>query len=168
MNLNHVTSFSLPTLLTLLFCLPALAADPDTSAPTAPHAGKGLMLVSQNEIDALPKDTPVAWSTTPTSPDGPAIEISSPTHNGTYAGPFPIKVAFLPGPKGHEVDIASLKLEYKKAWGIDITDRVRAFITGTVIDVEESELPAGRHTVEIQIADVADNLSRQIFTVTIK
>ena len=84
------------------------------------------------------------------------------------SGPFPIKVSFLPGPKGHDVDIETLKLEYKKAWGIDITDRVRDFVTGNVIDVEESELPSGRHTVEIEISDTEDNLSRQIFTVTVK
>ncbi len=127
-----------------------------------------LLLVSQSELDALPTDTVVAWSTKPTSPEGPLIEIASPIHNGTYEGPFPIKVEFLPGPKGYEVDIATLKLEYKKAWGIDITDRVRDFVTGTVIDVKESELPRGRHTVEIEIADTHKNLSRQIFTVTVK
>jgi hypothetical protein len=37
-----------------------------------------------------------------------------------------------------------------------------------VIDVKESELPTGRHTVEIEIADVEDNLSRKIFTVIVK
>ena len=130
--------------------------------------GNSLLLISQSELDALPLDTVVSWSSTPTSPDGPVIEIASPTHNVTYEGPFPIKVDFAPGPKGYDVDIRSLKLEYKKAWGIDITDRVRDFITGTTIDVQESELPHGRHTVEIEIADTAKNLSRQIFTVTVK
>ena len=142
-------------------------ADPDP--PNDPQASAGpLLLLSQSEIDALPLDTPVAWATKPTSDDGPRIEIDSPTHNGTYEGPFPIRVEFLPGPKGHEVDLDSLKLEYKKAWGIDITSRVRDYIEGTVIDVAESELPTGRHTVEVEIADVARNLSRRIFTVTIK
>ncbi|GEM_PF-2988350 len=133
-----------------------------------PAGGHALLLVSQTELDALPLDTPVAWGSKPTSADGPSIEIASPTHNGTYEGPFPIKVEFLPGPKGYAVDIASLKLEYKKAWGIDITDRVTDYITGTVIDVKESELPTGRHTIEIEIADVENNLSRKIFTVIVK
>lgn len=127
-----------------------------------------LLLITQDELDALPLDTVVSWSSKPTSPEGPTIEIVSPIHNGTYEGSFPIKVEFLPGPKGYEVDISSLKLEYKRAWGIDITDRVRDFITGTTIDVKKSELPSGRHTVEIEISDVAENLSRKIFTVTVK
>lgn len=132
------------------------------------NTSSSLLLVSQSELDALPMDTVVSWSSTPTSPEGPLIEIASPTHNGTYEGAFPIKVEFLPGPKGYEVDIETLKLEYKKAWGIDITDRVRDYVTGTVIDVKESELPSGRHTVEIEISDSKKNLSRQIFTVTVK
>ncbi len=163
-------SVSLSCLIAVQFLIAAsvsVAADPDPSDGSA--AGPApLLLVSQGEIAALPTDTPVAWGQKPTSPDGPRIEIDSPIHNGTYEGPFPIKVAFLPGPKGHEVDLDSLKLEYKKAWGIDITSRVRDYIAGTVIDVKESELPTGRHTVEVEIADVADNVSRQIFTVTIK
>jgi hypothetical protein len=138
-----------------------------STASAGPEGGP-LLLISQSELDALPLDTPVAWNSKPTSPEGPQIQIDSPTHNRTYEGPFPIKVEFLPGPKGHEVDISSLKIEYKKAWGIDITDRIREYITGTVIDVEETELPRGRHTVEIEIADTAENLSRQIFTVTVK
>ena len=137
-----------------------LKAQPEPSAP--------LILISQSELDALPMDTVVSWSTKPTSPEGPTIEIASPTNNATYEGSFPIKVDFRPGPKGYEVDIESLKLEYKKAWGIDITDRVREFITGAGIDVENSELPKGRHTVEIEIADIESNLSRRIFTVTVK
>lgn len=141
----------------------AIQADTDKAGAPAP-----LLLVSQSELDALPTDTPVAWGHKPSSPDGPKIQIASPTHNGTYEGPFPIKVEFLPGPKGYDVDIASLKLEYKKAWGIDITDRVRDYVSGTVIDVADSELPSGRHTVEIEIADVQENLSRQIFTITVK
>lgn len=137
-----------------------LKAKPPSAAP--------ILLVSQTELDALPLDTPVSWSSKPTSPEGPKIAIASPTNNGTYEGPFPIKVEFLPGPKGYAVDIDSLKLEYKKAWGIDITDRVRDYISGTAIDVENSELPSGRHTVEIEIADVKHNLSRQTFTVIVK
>ena len=137
-------------MLALLCCVPLAppshANDPippevieqvaDLKSEPAEH--RTLLLVSQSELDALPSDTPVAWSSKPTSPEGPEIAIASPTHNATYEGPFPIKVEFLPGPKGYEVDIASLKLEYNKAWGIDITDRVREFITGTVIDVKES------------------------------
>ena len=148
--------------------IPTEVMDQVAQLKSKPASSAPILLVSQTELDALPLDTPVAWSSKPTSPEGPTISIASPTHNATYEGPFPIKVEFLPGPKGYEVDISSLKLEYKKAWGIDITDRVRDYIQGSVIDVKESELPTGRHTVEIEIADVEHNLSRQTFTVIVK
>jgi hypothetical protein len=54
------------------------------------------------------------------------------------------------------------------AWGIDITDRVREYIHGNVIDVAESELPKGKHTIEIQIDDSAGHRSSRLFTVTVE
>jgi len=86
------------------------------------ESSRSLVLIRQSELDALPRDTPVSWNTKPTSPEGPMIEISSPTNNATYEGSFPIRVEFLPGPKGYEAELDSLKLEYKRAWGIGISD----------------------------------------------
>ncbi len=75
---------------------------------------------------------------------------------------------FVAGKSGKPVDMGSLKLEYKKAWGIDITSRVRDYIRGTTISMKEADLPAGRHSVEIFISDVADNRSSQVFTVVVE
>jgi hypothetical protein len=127
-----------------------------------------LMLVTETELSALPADVPVR-NVTPGHPaGGPVIRIDNPENQGIYTGPFPIRVEFLAGPKGFPVDMESLKLEYKRAWGIDITDRVRDYVAGTSIDVAESELPRGKHTVEIQISDTDGNRSQQHFTVTVK
>ena len=140
-----------------------------TGGPTAaePPDGAPLLLVSQDEIDALPSDVPVAWGKPQTSPDGPTIEIHSPEER-VYRGPFPISVEFSAGPAGYAVDMESLKLEYKKAWGIDITDRVVDYLVGNKIQVDDSELPKGRHTVEVQIRDVEKNLSIRLFTVIVE
>jgi hypothetical protein len=116
----------------------------------------------------MPRDTTVAWGTPKTDPNGPVIQIDSPKNGGVYKGPFPITVEFRDGPSGQPVDMDTLKLEYKVAWGIDITDKVREYIDGTQIDVAESALPEGRHTVEIQIEDTAGHRSSRIFTVTVE
>lgn len=139
----------------------------DTRVSARPP-GAPLTLVTQAELDAIPADTPVGWGSKTEDPNGPVIQIDSPANEGVYQGPFPIKVAFQSGPSGHPVDMQSLKLEYKVAWGIDITDRVREYIDGTQIDVAESELPEGRHTVEIQIEDTEGHQSSHLFTVTVK
>ena len=64
--------------------------------------------------------------------------------------------------------MGSLELEYKRAWGIDITSRVLGHIDGFAIRIAETVLPNGRHSVEIRIRDVERNLSAQIFTVTVR
>ena len=169
----HGTAFGIAPALSLSLALAIalsllIGFSGSTSAADSVEAPKPLLLISQDEISALPADHPVSLLKEPTSPNGPTIQIDSPTHNARYAGPFPIKVVFLPVPKGHPVDLDSLRLEYKRAWGIDITDRVREYIRDGVIDVSESELPTGRHTVEIEIADVKRQISRRIFTVIIE
>ncbi len=138
------------------------------SGPDTPVAGAPVVLVTRAQLDALPDESPVAWGSSEDDADGPVIQIDSPENGGVYEGPFPIKVAFRNSPEGHAVDMETLKLEYKMAWGIDITDKVRDYIDGTQIDVAESELPEGRHTVEIEIRDVEGHRSSQLFTVTVK
>jgi hypothetical protein len=142
--------------------------DGETGSADTPVAGGPVQLVTQAQLDAMPRDTAVAWGKSEPDPNGPVIQIDSPQNDGVYEGPFPIKVAFLAGPEGHPVDMDSLKLEYKVAWGIDITDKVREYIDGTQIDLAESELPKGKHSVEIQIEDTAGHESSQVFTVTVK
>jgi hypothetical protein len=142
--------------------------DGGKSKDTHVSSGGPLVLVTQAQLNAMPTDTPVAWGSKTEDPNGPLIQIDSPQNDGVYEGPFPIKVAFESGRLGHPVDMESLKLEYKVAWGIDITDKVREYIDGTQIDVAESELPEGRHSVEIQIEDVEGHQSTRLFTVTVK
>ena len=144
------------------------ASEPVAPSPVSAGPIGAVLLVTAAQLAAMPSDTPVGWGTREEDPNGPVIRLDSPQDQGVYEGPFPIKVAFEAGPLGHPVDMETLRLEYKKAWGIDITDRVRAFIDGTQIDVAESELPVGRHTVEIQIEDVEGHESRRTFTVTVK
>jgi len=144
------------------------AADPGEANVAERRPGGPVVLVTQRQLDAMPRDVAVAAQTVESDPDGPRIEIDSPKDDGVYEGPFPIKVAFRSGPRGFPVDMDSLALEYQVAWGIDITDKVREYVIGTEIDVAESELPEGRHTVEIRIEDTEGHQSRRLFTVTVK
>lgn len=98
---------------------------------------------------------------------GPEIRIESPENGGTYSGPVAVKVTFLAGPSGLAVNMKSLRLTYKRLWGIDITSRVRNYLTGTTIDAPGVELPAGEHTVEIYVEDVGANPSSRLVTVKI-
>jgi hypothetical protein len=147
---------------TLLVCLTLLSfvAGPAFAEGMAP-----LQLITDEEADQ-PINTPIGRRFTPLF-DGPAILTPSPTNGASYSGPISIHVTFEPGKNGLPVDMESLKLEYQRAWGIDITSRVRNYIEGEQIRIAEAALPKGRHSVEISIEDTNENLSALVFTVVV-
>ncbi len=145
----------------------SIAAAPSIAA-SSPTAAAPVELVTRAEIEALPDDVFSSRGASPGDPDGPIIELESPPESGVHAAPIAIRVRFRPGPLGHAVDPGSLRVEYKKAWGFDITDRVREFLSASGIDIERAMLPSGRHTVEVEIADVAARVSRRLFSVTVE
>ena len=98
---------------------------------------------------------------------GPQIELLSPSESGVYRGGFPIEVAFRSGKTGIPVDLGSVRITYKRAWGIDITSRLRQYISDSGIRVPMAELPVGRHVIEIYLEDVDRNISRARFSVTV-
>lgn len=143
----------------LLVAIPLLAAHGGAGASDAP-----LRLIDPATLRAAPDlDIRVRGR----NDDGPVIRIASPRDAGIYAGPFPVEVAFTPGESGAAVDPASFKLVYKRGWGIDLTSRVKGFVTAEGIRVEEAELPPGTHRLELSIADIARNRSATVITVTV-
>lgn len=82
---------------------------------------------------------------------GPKIEVMKPINGGS--GPPPVEVDIKFAQKGSPVDPESLKVSVVKFINIDITDRVRAHASSTGIHVAGAQIPSGRHTVRISIAD---------------
>ncbi len=99
---------------------------------------------------------------------GPHITVLAPNILEMVTSPFPIHIEFSEGSDATAVNMASLKLTYKRLWGIDITDRVKDYVSGTTIAVPETEMPAGKHTIEIYIEDSVKNISTRQITVTIQ
>ncbi len=82
---------------------------------------------------------------------GPAIEILKPNDGGKASGPIEIQINFVP--KTGPVDVSSLKVTVVKFLSIDITDRLREFVSASGIQVKEAKIPAGKHIVRISVAD---------------
>jgi hypothetical protein len=82
---------------------------------------------------------------------GPQIDVVKPTNGGSAPPPVEVDVRFVP--KTSPVDVASLKVSVVKFINIDITDRVRAHATAEGIHVAGAQIPSGKHTVRISIAD---------------
>jgi len=98
---------------------------------------------------------------------GPDIEVISPEPDHNHTVPVPIKIIFRPR-EGTVVDLSTLSVVYVKWIDIDITDRLRKYVTETGIDVPEAALPPGRHTIQISIGDSAGHTTEKQFTVRLR
>jgi hypothetical protein len=99
--------------------------------------------------------------------DGPTIDIRSPENGATLTGPFRLYVEVVKKPDGSDIDMGSLSVTYLKVINIDITGRVRKYISGTKLDVPDAEFPNGSHRALISIKDVDGKVSSKLFSLTV-
>jgi hypothetical protein len=123
-----------------------------------------LVLITPEEA-ALPVLSPVAAVEELTG--GPEIRIVSPEPDSVQPTEFPVEIEFHQGPSGAPPDLLSLKVTYKKAWGIDITSRLSGYVEENRISVPDAIFPAGKHTVQIYIEDQLENASTRLLTVIV-
>jgi hypothetical protein len=88
---------------------------------------------------------------------GPVIDVVEPS-NGSRL-PMPVQVLIHFAPFSEPVDLASLKVVLIKFILIDITDRIRPYVTPEGIQVKEAKIPPGKHRVRITLADRAGTIS---------
>jgi hypothetical protein len=99
-------------------------------------------------------------------PDGPQIEVRAPGEVKEVSPPVNIDVTFEPR-EGHTIDWKSLKVTYLKLFDIDITDRMKPYITPTGIHSDNAKLPPGNHTIEIAVKDDAGHRTVEHFSFTV-
>ena len=107
----------------------------EAATPAAESPGGSVLDVGRQEINL-----------------GPTIEILKPSDGGKASGPIEIQINFVP--KTGPVDVNSLKVTVVKFLSIDITDRLRDYVSPSGIQVKEAKIPAGKHIVRISVADV--------------
>jgi hypothetical protein len=95
---------------------------------------------------------------------GPAVKLVSPD---SVSGPFALKVAFEPR-GGAKVDPASVKVEYLKGPGIDLTERVKAGIKPAGIEIPTAAAPAGQHPIRVSVRDDEGRLGTAEFNLTVR
>ncbi len=95
--------------------------------------------------------------------DAPLIEVVTPDAATPVQSPVDIYVKFEPGP-GAKIVLDSLHIRYGVI-GLDVTDRIRkaATVTEQGIRAKGAELPAGSHTMSIEIADSIGRKGKQKF-----
>jgi hypothetical protein len=132
-----------------------------SAALALPDAGAAETLITEAEAK-LPPSTDVGMTTRGLS-RGPGIEQVSPHPDHGTASPLPLKVRFI-SRNNVAIDPASAKVTYLKAYSIDLTDRIRKYLTADGIDMANAEIPAGTHYLRINLKDKQDRTS----TATIK
>lgn len=98
---------------------------------------------------------------------GPDIQVLSPEPEKAYPSPLKVLVKFFPR-EGTQVDLSSVKVECLKIIAINITDRIREYITSQGINVDKAELPSGTHKIRVTLGDTGRGVTTKIFTAKVQ
>src|SRR5689334_20475499 len=95
---------------------------------------------------------------------GPGVKLASPE---TVSGQFPLKIAFEPRGES-KIDMASVKVEYLKGNGIDLTERLKGGIKPAGIEIPTAAAPAGEHPIRVTVRDSEGRPGTAEFKLTVK
>jgi hypothetical protein len=97
---------------------------------------------------------------------GPAIDtLGTPAKVGS--GPFRLAVRFVPS-NGVPIEPSSVRIIYRRQPAVDLTARVKPFITAAGIEAPAVVVPPGKHLVEIEATDKEGRTGRSQFTLTVE
>lgn len=126
-------------------------------------SGPGPLELITSEEAAAPDLDPADWHLEVSrADDGPEIQIISPHTGEPLKKPVAIDVRFKKGE--NEVDPSTIRLEYLKFIAIDLTPRVKNYLTKDGIKVPNVNLPSGTHTIRLSVGDTGGAVTRQVFT----
>jgi hypothetical protein len=95
---------------------------------------------------------------------GPGVKLASPE---IVTGQFPLKIAFEPRGES-KIDMASVKVEYLKGNGIDLTERLKKGMKPDGIEIPTAAAPAGEHPIRVTVRDSEGRLGTAEFKLTVK
>ena len=116
-----------------------------------------------NEEAALPESRSHGFSS-PSSDNGPAIGV--PDMDVVESSPFRLKIGLAPR-NGVALDLASLRMECLKNPAVDLSPRIRPYVTQEGVKIDSVTLPAGLHHFRVSISDVRGRLSEKDFTIVV-
>ena len=95
---------------------------------------------------------------------GPSVKLASPEN---VSGQFPFKVAFEPRGES-KIDAGSVKVEYLKGPGVDLTARLKTGIKAAGIEIPAATAPAGEHPIRVSVRDSEGRMGTAEFKLTVK
>ena len=98
---------------------------------------------------------------------GPSVEVVSPAPNAHLKSPLALVVKFN-ARNNATIDKDSVKITYIKAKAVDLTPRVKAFVTDDGIDMEKAEVPPGNHTLRVDVKDSQGRASTTMIKMSVE
>ena len=98
---------------------------------------------------------------------GPSVDQLSPSPTALVPlGPLTFDIAF-EAHNGASVDPATVKLTYLKQPAIDLTQRLRPYITATGIKASDVDVPPGVHAIRIDLSDTQGRTSSTVVMIQV-
>ncbi len=142
--------------------LPAALAFAALSGPA--RAAEPLQLITREEA-GLPSGA-IQTASTRNLTRGPAIDTLPTPGKGVDGKPFRLSVRFMAS-NGVPVDPATVRVFYRSQPPVDITERIKPYITPAGIDAPSVLVPTGEHVLEIEAADKEGRVGRRQLTLTV-
>ena len=98
---------------------------------------------------------------------GPKISLISPNVIEKVNTPVNISIKFENSPEGNEPDMGTLIVKMKGLITLDITKRLEKYIEGYELNIQNAQIPRGKHKILIMIMDINNNYSEKLITFTV-
>ncbi|HEV7257114.1 MAG TPA: hypothetical protein VGN82_04965 [Bosea sp. (in: a-proteobacteria)] len=134
-------------------------------ASSTPSAAEPIQLITRQEASFPP---PAAASSQERNlTRGPGVDRLAPPAVGMNGEPFRFAVKFKPR-NGVPIDPATVRVTYRRQLDVDLTSRIKSFITADGIDAAAVLVPPGRHLIEVEATDKEGRLGRGQITLTVE
>jgi hypothetical protein len=98
---------------------------------------------------------------------GPSVEVVSPASDAKVKSPVALVVKF--GARNNAtIDKDSVKVTYIKEKTVDLTSRVKAFLTDDGIDMKKADVPPGNHTIRVDVKDSQGRASTTMIKLSVE
>jgi hypothetical protein len=120
------------------------------------------MLISADEAKLPPSPFP---SLSRGITRGPSVKLESP--DGPVSSPFKLVVSFA-AHGGAQIALDTVKLTYLRNPNVDLTGRVKSFITPQGLGISVAEAPPGKHDMILEVADSNQRVVKLPITITVE
>lgn len=129
------------------------------------HAAEPIHLITKQEASFPP---PVASKSQERNlTRGPGVDRLAPPPIGIGSDPFRFAVKFKPR-NGVAVDPMKVRVTYRREVDVDLTARIKPFITADGIDASAVIVPPGKHVIEVEATDKEGRVGRSQITLTVE